>query len=118
MKTVVFVEGLALSCYVGVPDEERNTPQTVLIDIACTARSPRVEGDEIDATVDYAPIVRKVRALGVSTRKRKLIETLAEEIAAICFEDSRVAIAEVTIRKPRKLPDCDAVGVRRTFERS
>jgi 7,8-dihydroneopterin aldolase/epimerase/oxygenase len=41
----------------------------------------------------------------------KLIETLAERIAAQCLADARVLSVMVTIEKPDIMPGCRSVGI-------
>lgn len=115
-KTEILIEGLTLHCHVGVPKAERGTTQPVLADIRCTIELPVDGRDQLDATVNYAAIVRSVKAL-VAEKRFVLLELLAEGIARICFEHRPIIRVTVKLLKPRKLPDCDAVGVERTFIR-
>ena len=116
-ETVVHVTGLEVPAFVGLHIEERQVPQTVVIDIECVLRRPVVQNDDLSESVDYMPIVNAVRTLA-SYCQRKLIESLAEEIAVVCFKNKHVHECRIRIRKPRKFPDCAFVGVTRTFKRS
>ena len=116
--TTVFIENLELRCRVGKHAPERKTLQTVIVDVACEVSPAAISSDFMRASVDYVPIVSGIKALGDESKSRKLIETLAEEIAKICFQDPKVSKATITIRKPKKLPGVEAVGVTRTFTRS
>jgi hypothetical protein len=49
--------------------------------------------------------------MAASTRHIKLVETLAEEIAALAFADPRVASALVDVRKTEIIPEAKGVGV-------
>lgn len=115
-STVVHVEDLHLEAYVGLHAPEREQLQTVAVDVSCTLEEPRVMDDDLAQSVDYIPIVEKVKALAL-TRKRRLIETFAEEIAEACFENARVKSVVVSVRKPYKLPGTRSVGITRTFEK-
>jgi dihydroneopterin aldolase len=47
----------------------------------------------------------------LSDRHIKLVETVAEEIAAMCLEDGRVSSVRVRVEKLDILPDAASVGV-------
>ena len=110
--TCVFVEGMRLSCRVGVGDEERSAAQTVLVNFAC-ALKPSDIVDDVSDTVNYADLVKKIRGI---VGERRLLETLALEIAAVCFQSHRVVSVSVTLRKMNILSEVDAVGVTRVFK--
>lgn len=113
---VVHIEELSVLAYVGLYAAERNSPQKLLIDIECTLSTNIVANDDLRMSVDYVPIADAVRKLCL-TNRRKLIETLAEEIATACFAHDFVRNARIRIRKPFKMPNCAAVGITRTFVR-
>jgi 7,8-dihydroneopterin aldolase/epimerase/oxygenase len=114
IQTTVQIEGLEIPAHVGLNAPERDVLQTIVIDITCTLRSPAVPNDDLSQSADYVPIVAAVREL-VTNKRRRLIETLAEEIAEVCFEQQHVVCCEIRISKPQKLPSTRAVGVTRTF---
>ncbi|MDP3766695.1 MAG: dihydroneopterin aldolase [Dehalococcoidia bacterium] len=113
-QSVIIVRGLAVRAYVGVGALERRAPQTVVVDVEIRLRDPSVASDHMSASVNYAAVVRCIEETAIMERA-VLLETLAERIASRIHKDERVADVTVTIMKPRKLPNCDAVGVRRTF---
>ncbi len=106
----ILIEGLRLRVRIGVPAHERATPQELRADIEIV---PATEfgglADEIGRTVDYHAVVTAVEVLA-GERERRLLETLADEIAACVLEFQGVAEAAVTLRK-FILPQVDAVGV-------
>ncbi len=113
-ETIVRVEGLLVEAYVGLHDPEMDTLQPIVIDVHATLLNPSVGNDDIQNTFDYHPVTDEIRALATQ-QKRRLIETFAEEIAGLCFTRQGVQAVTVTVRKPRKFPQIDAVGVTRTF---
>lgn len=115
-STSVHIEGLMVSAYVGWGTEERSRTQKVRIDIVLELNEVDTFDNRLDSTVDYVPIAEAVRLLA-TTKRRRLIETLAEEIADACFRNPKTQRAAVSIRKPQKLPSTDAVGITRTFIR-
>src|SRR6266853_1783154 len=73
-------------------------------------RGFRELGDDLRNTVDYFAVCQAVKALA-GARPRRLIETLAEEIAAAVLRDFAVAAVEVELRK-FILPDTAFVAVK------
>jgi 7,8-dihydroneopterin aldolase/epimerase/oxygenase len=107
----ILINGLELPVQIGVPDEERESWQTLRADIELELKG-RVEAfrDEISATVDYDAVAKEVRHLAAE-RPRNLIETLAGEIAQHLLGKTQVGSVVITIRK-RILPGVDDVAVR------
>jgi phosphoglycolate phosphatase len=96
---------------VGVPDEERAVEQEVEISVTMTpARRFAGAGDSLERTVDYFAVSERVRAVA-REKERKLIETLADDIAAMVRAEFAVARVEVEVRK-FILPDTECVAVR------
>lgn len=112
----ILINGLELSARIGVPEVERAGWQTLRADVELRLRG-RVEdfGDDLAATVDYEAVAGQVRALAAE-RPRRLIETLAGEIAAALLDNEALQGVGVTLRK-RILPGVDDVAVRITRER-
>lgn len=106
----ITIQGLKLVCHIGVPDEERAAPQELLADITLYTRKPLAGlGDDIANTIDYDRLAQQIAA-EASARPRKLIETLADDIARLCSALDGIARAKVKIRK-YILPQTDHVAV-------
>ena len=75
------IRRLHVTTFIGVPDEERATAQTLWITVLMTS-SQGFDGlaDEISRTIDYYQISLEIEALAAA-RPRRLIETLATDIA-------------------------------------
>lgn len=116
VETVILVESLAVHAKVGVGAPERRAEQTLLIDFEIRLADPVIAQDKMAASINYVVPVRQIEQLCASERML-LLETLAERIAMRIFKDARAAMVTITIRKPRKLPHCEAVGIRRIFTR-
>lgn len=98
-ERIIAVRGLQVSACVGVPDEERAAPQRLLIDISFAALSqPEKLHDDIELTIDYHAVSLRVNEV-IADHPRKLIETLADEIAEKLLLEFRLRWIEVTIRK-------------------
>lgn len=106
----IIIQGLELPVQIGVPDEERAGWQTLRADLELGLMG-QVEafGDDLSQTVDYDSVAKQVRALAAE-RPRRLIETLAGEIAATLLETRAISSIKVTLKK-RILPGVDYVGV-------
>ncbi len=113
-ELVIAVRGLEVTASVGVPDEERAVPQRLLLDLRfAAADQPLLLNDDITGTVDYHAV--SVRVADIAREKpRRLIETLADEVAARLLEEFRLLWIEVSVRK-FILPNTEwvAVSIRR-----
>jgi dihydroneopterin aldolase len=105
------IAGLRLHTHIGVPDEERAAPQTLEADIVIriTTRFDDMT-DEISATIDYAAVAARLQHLAAS-KPRRLIETLAAEMAECVLSEFQAVGVTVDLRK-RILPETDHVAVR------
>ncbi len=106
----VFVRDLLLVCRIGVHRHETVQPQRVRINLDLAVREDRELQDDLMNVVCYERLTDAVRAL-VAGRHIKLLETLAEEIAAICLADGRVQSVRVRIEKLDVFADAASVGV-------
>lgn len=112
----IVIHALKVETHIGVPDEERTEPQTLLINLVLTpANTFECLEDDIARTVDYDAVARRV-AVWAAERPRRLIETLADEIACRLLADFAVRRAVIEIRK-FILPQTEYVAVRCTRER-
>lgn len=105
------IAALRLTTHIGVPAEERAESQTLEADIAIRVFG-RFESmnDALASTIDYAAVASRLQALAAE-RPRRLIETLAAEMAACVLDEFQAAGVTVDLRK-RILPDTDHVAVR------
>jgi dihydroneopterin aldolase len=106
----VFIRDLVLLCSIGVHRHERDDPQRIRVNIDLAVRDDRDLDDDLGNVVCYEKITLGVREL-LSDRHIKLVETVAEEIAAMCLEDGRVSSVRVRVEKLDILPDAASVGV-------
>jgi 7,8-dihydroneopterin aldolase/epimerase/oxygenase len=106
----VFVRDLLLTCRIGVHRHEEIGAQRVRINLDLAVREDRALEDDLANVVCYERITNAVRA-AVVDRHIRLLETLAEEIAAICLADERVRSVRVRIEKLDIFPDAASVGV-------
>jgi 7,8-dihydroneopterin aldolase/epimerase/oxygenase len=96
----ISVRGLRVFAYHGVRDEERRDGQEFIIDaVVGLDTSLAAAGDELSLTVDYAALAGRLVALATGPPVR-LIETLAQRLAAACLSDPLVQEVEITVHKP------------------
>jgi FolB domain-containing protein len=113
------LRGLRMVCAVGVPDAERARPQPVELDLDLVVDAAAAAGeDDLAATADYAGVLDAVAAV-VSGSAYRLLETLAEAVAAAVLADDRVDEVVVGLRKlqPPVPYDLASAGVRITRRR-
>ncbi len=107
----VFIRDLAIRCIVGVDEEERREKQEVLIQITLQTDLRRAgRTDALEDAVDYRALKKRIIRLVEESRFR-LIEALAESIAAECLRDGRVERVKVAVEKPGALRFARTVGV-------
>ena len=110
------LEGLQIHCIVGIHPHERVTEQDLFVDISVACDfAAAAEADRVEHTIDYDRISNELTALAV-TRQYQLIETFAEESAALLFTlFPSVRGVEMTVRKPAAVPAaaCSFVHVQR-----
>ena len=112
----IHIEQLEISARVGVPESERAEPQRLVVSLTLWPVNDFARlGDDLTQTVNYASVARAVREF-VSSRRDKLIETLANEIALELLRAFRIRALRVELRK-FVIPACDHVAVIITRDR-
>lgn len=107
----IAIRRLKVSTHIGVPDDERAKPQDLWINLQLTPiRNFDGLADRIELTVDYHAVATEITQLA-QARPRKLIETLATDIANHLLLQHPLTQVVVEIEK-RILPDTDCVSVR------
>lgn len=99
MTDRILIDGLELSSCIGVPDEERATAQRLTANLVLEPiRDFTALGDALENTVDYFRVCAEVKALALA-RPRRLIETLAEDLAALLLTRFALRAVEIELRK-------------------
>jgi dihydroneopterin aldolase len=107
----ITLSGLKITSWIGVPADERAHPQSLEVTVDMTpVRGLAGLGDLIEHTIDYATVARQIQEVAVA-QKRRLIETLAEEIADVLLAAHPLSRVAVEVRK-FILPHCGHVAVR------
>ena len=95
------LRGLRVFARHGVLDTERRAGQEFLVDaVLWLDTRPAAAGDDLTQTVDYGALADRLVRLAEEPPVR-LIETLAERLAADCLSEYLVAEVEITVHKPK-----------------
>jgi len=112
MSDWISIEKLRLWAHIGVPDEERARPQ--MLEATLGFKAPDVPAaaadDDLARTVNYYDVAQKAKEIAAA-RPRRLIETLAEDLAKELMDTFHLPRIEVVLRK-FILPDAEAVELR------
>ena len=106
----VFIRNLELPAQIGVWRHEHGKQQPIRINVDLAVEDLIDLGDDLAKVVDYGVIETKIREM-IAEGHVRLIETLAERIAAACFEDNRVKTARVRVEKLHALSNAESAGV-------
>jgi len=107
----IFLRDLRVETIIGIFDWERETPQTVSIDLEMATDVARAAAsDDIADALDYKAVAKRLIAF-VGESEFQLVETLAERIAAILREEFDVAWVRVTVNKGGAVRGASGVGV-------
>jgi 7,8-dihydroneopterin aldolase/epimerase/oxygenase len=106
----VFIRNLELPAHIGVYRHEEGKMQPVRINVDLATDDSSDIRDMLENVVDYAVIEARIRSI-IAEGHVRLAETLAERIAAACFEDARVRTARVRVEKLHALSGAEAVGI-------
>lgn len=110
----VIIEDLILDAFIGVFDHEYTAKQALRFDITVDV-APLTSADDHDVNniVRYDHIIADIQAL-LARGHVDLVETLAEDIAALCLAYVRAEQVTVTVAKLEAFEEAGAVGVRIT----
>jgi dihydroneopterin aldolase len=111
MRDTIFLRGLEVRAIVGVEPWEREEPQTVRIDLdlACDAAKAAATDDVRDAE-NYRTVAKAALAFASASRYR-LVETLAERLAAHLMATCGLPWVRLRVSKPGAVRFSQDVGV-------
>ncbi len=113
---IITISELSVETTIGVYDWEKETRQTVTIDldVGCDTRKAG-QSDNFEDALDYKAVADRVTEF-VEGSRYELIEALAENIAALLLDEFNVPWIRAKISKPSALEGDTNVSV--TIERS
>lgn len=93
------IHELEVFYHVGVPDEERATPQRLLLSVDMELNAPdAAASDELGDTIDYYQVSRDLLEFGEG-KSWKLLERLSEELAQAILKKFRPLNVAVEVKK-------------------
>ena len=108
---IVFINDLRIETIIGIYDWERKVRQTISLDLEMGTDIPRAATtDAIEDTLNYKAVAKRLIAF-VGDSEYQLVETLAEEIAAIVIGEFNVPWLKLTVHKPGAVRGSRDVGV-------
>jgi dihydroneopterin aldolase len=108
---IVYIKALRADTVIGVYDWERDIRQTVVLDLELASDNRlAASNDRIEDAVDYDAISTRVLAF-IEGRKFQLIETMAEQIAALVMDEFEIPWLRLKLSKPGAVAQAEGVGV-------
>jgi 7,8-dihydroneopterin aldolase/epimerase/oxygenase len=96
----IALRGLRVRGFHGVLPQEREQGQDFVVDAVLHVDvREAAASDDLEDTVDYGTLALRLAEV-VAGEPVALLETLAERLAAVCLQDPRVHVAEVSVHKP------------------
>lgn len=112
----IHLNSLELMCHIGVPDEERATPQQLTADITLESPCPfSTMAEDIARTIDYHALSLRLAELAAS-EPIVLLETLAHKLATCCVQEFGAPRATVELHK-YILPQLKSTAVKTAVRR-
>jgi dihydroneopterin aldolase/D-erythro-7,8-dihydroneopterin triphosphate epimerase len=108
----IHIRDLSVSGILGINPDERIHRQEVLINVTFFADTrPAAASDDISDAVNYRTVTKRLIA-HVEQGEPMLVERLASELVAVCFDaDVRIEKVEMTVEKPGALRHARSVGI-------
>jgi dihydroneopterin aldolase len=108
---IIFLDELKVDTIIGIWEWERRIRQTVVIDLEMSADIARAAAtDDVADTLNYKSVAKRIQGF-VADSSFQLVETLAEQIAAIVRDEFDVAWVKVRVNKPGAIRGSKSVGV-------
>jgi dihydroneopterin aldolase len=107
----IFLSEVKVQTKLGVPEWERMTPQTIILDIEIGYDlSKACQSDDVDDTIDYGAVVNRVRET-LQENSFQLVEKLAEHLCQLILKEFNALSVKIKVAKPTVLPGLKALGV-------
>jgi FolB domain-containing protein len=107
----IFISDLKALGIIGVNDEERSTPQTIIVNASIYADTSRAgRSDDLNDTVNYRTLAKLLIA-HTENSSHFTVEALANDLAQICLQDPRVIKVLIKVEKPGAVRFSRSVGV-------
>jgi 7,8-dihydroneopterin aldolase/epimerase/oxygenase len=108
---IVFIRGLTVETIIGIHDWERHIRRPVILDLELGSDGARAAAtDRISDALDYDAVARRLTRF-VSESRCALVETLAEQCAALLRDEFAIPWVRLTLNKPGAIGQGVDVGV-------
>ena len=108
---LVYIRELRAETVIGVYDWERSIRQELVLDLEMAADNRRAaSSDRVEDALDYAAVSQRLLAF-IESSDFQLIETLAEQVAAIVMAEFAVPWLRLRLAKPGAVARARDVGV-------
>ncbi|PKO47176.1 MAG: dihydroneopterin aldolase [Betaproteobacteria bacterium HGW-Betaproteobacteria-22] len=108
---IIFLNEVKVQTRLGVPEWERMTPQTILLDIEIAYDLTNAcKSDDVADTIDYGIVVNRIRQT-LAENSFQLVEALAEHICQLILKEFGALSVKIKVAKPAILPGLKALGV-------
>ncbi len=108
---IIFLGGLEIETIIGIYDWERETKQTVVLDIEMAFDIRQAaETDDIQYTLDYKAVSKRIISF-VEGSQFFLVEKLITEIANIILNEFATSWVRVTLNKKGAISGASDVGI-------
>ncbi|MDH3378945.1 MAG: dihydroneopterin aldolase [Gammaproteobacteria bacterium] len=108
---IIYLHGLKVDCVIGVWEWERRITQVITIDLDMGANiAQAARSDDLNDTLSYKAVSKRVTAF-VQESRFKLVETMAERVAAILLDEFDIPWCRVRINKKGAVRGARDVGV-------
>ncbi len=108
---IIFLGGLQIETIIGIFDWERETKQTVILDVEMAYDiAEAAKTDDIKDTLDYKAVSKRIISF-VEESQFYLVEKLTEEIAQVILNDFPLTWVKVTLNKKGAIRGASDVGI-------
>ena len=108
---IVFIRDLRIDTVIGIYPWERKVRQTVSLDLEMGHDNRRAAATErVEDALDYSAVAERLKAF-IGGAEFQLVETMAEQSAALVMEEFSVPWLRLRVCKPGAVLDARDVGV-------
>ncbi|MGR9105363.1 MAG: dihydroneopterin aldolase [Gammaproteobacteria bacterium] len=108
---IIFLRGLHIETIIGIYDWERESKQTVVLDIEMAADIRQAAiSDSIEDALDYKAVSKRLISF-VEQSEFFLVEKLSEEIAKILLQEFKVPWLRLSLNKKGAISGASDVGI-------
>ena len=107
----VFIRDLVIDCSIGIYTHEKEHEQRVRINLdLAVGEGDGAINDDIRNVISYEDMAKGIEKI-IGQGHINLVETLAEKIADMCLQDTRVFSTRVRVEKLDIIANAESVGV-------